>query len=80
MLRIQGENELTTSDLAAACGDLACDWGQRLFCRRHGAENTFGFLAKSCSVSLRLSDARGRYLEKTGQMPKVQNEIGEEKD
>jgi len=80
MLRIQGENELTTSDLAAACGRLACNWSQRLFCWHPGAEYTFGYLEKSRSVSLRLSHARGRHLEKTGQMSEVQNETREEEN
>ena len=63
---IKGYHELlTASPPAAYRGHLACVWGWRVFWgRRHGgSENTFGSFEKTCSVLLRLPDARGRNLE-----------------
>jgi hypothetical protein len=77
--RIKGYNELlTASTLAAARGHLACDRSWRVFCeRRHGStESTFGSLEKTCSISVRLSDARRCDLEKIRVLSEVQNENG----
>jgi hypothetical protein len=77
---VVGKNELPTVFRRAACrGSIAFCSAKPLFCScRHSTEDNLGSLQEAHPVSLRLSDALPRNVQKARQMSEVQNEAGEE--